>query len=196
MKVSEDTVNSPDLPLDNSNEQPKRSDRFARLLKKGETGLKKPTKPALPGKEMLAKPAVTEIQPLPQEAPPLEQVSPPVDASSRILRTPELEKLVGEIVQEIHSFQGANGSRHVDILFDSKTLQGLHVHIEQRKEAVAIQFDTRSDAVAALLSQHSQELSQGLEARGIRVSEVAVSRTTSQPGRLYTRRGQGQRGSQ
>jgi flagellar hook-length control protein FliK len=196
MKIPGETENSTDLPLDNTNEHVNKVDRFARLLKKKEMELKKRTKSALPVEKMLTKAAVTNVEPVPQQAPPLDQVSSPVDASPRTSSTPDLEKLVGEIVQEIHSFQSANGSRHVDIQFDSKTLQGLHVHIEQRNDALAVQFSTRSDAVAALLTQHSQELDQALESRGIKVSEVAVSRTTSQPGGPYTRRGQSQRGWQ
>jgi flagellar hook-length control protein FliK len=197
MKIPEETENSTDLSPDNTNENVNKTDRFARLLKKKEMELKKRPKFALPREKMLTKPAVAAIQPVPQgQAPTLDQVSRPVDASSRTSPPPDLEKLVGEIVQEIHSLQSADGSRHVDIQFDSKTLQGLHVHIEQRNDALAVQFSTRSDAVATLLTQHSQELDQALESRGLKVSEVAVSRTTSQPGGPYTRRGQSERGSQ
>jgi flagellar hook-length control protein FliK len=196
MKIPEETENSTGLSLDNTNEHVDKTDRFARLLKRKEMELNKRTKSALPGEKMLTKPAATDVQPVPQQAAALDQVSPPVDALSRTSPIPDLEKLVGEIVQEIHSFQSADGSRHVDIQFDSKTLQGLHVHIEQRNNALAVQFSTRSDAVAALLTHHSRELGEALGSRGIKVSEVAVSRTTSQPGGLYTRRGQSQRGSQ
>jgi len=196
MKIPEETENLTDLSLDNTNEHVNKTDRFVRLLKRKEMELKKRTQSALPGEKVLTKPAATDVQPVPQQAPALDQVFPPVDASSRTSPIPDLEKLVGEIVQEIHSFQSADRSRHVDIQFDSKTLQGLHVHIEQGNNALAVQFSTRSDAVAALLNQHSQELDQALESRGIKVSEVAVSRTTSQPGGPYTRRGQSQRGWQ
>jgi flagellar hook-length control protein FliK len=100
--------------------------------------------------------------------------------SKRIVALPtDLQQLVREISVVVN----ASGNQQVNIEMNSKTLQGLHVQIERRDGAVAIQFQSNSDQVAGLLSRNLESLSQGLAERGVNVAEIKVSspRETAKP---------------
>lgn len=88
----------------------------------------------------------------------------PVEAGSGPTSVPPaLEGLVNELV----SVAGPDGSHAVDIQFDSRTLQGLHVRVTRNSEGVSIQLQTASDDVARLLSRNLDRLQHALETKGV-----------------------------
>jgi flagellar hook-length control protein FliK len=94
-------------------------------------------------------------------------VSPPQD----------IDRLTGEMVDEIQTFQSADGSRSIELSFNSRTLDGLQVTIQALGGELGIRFATQSEQVARLLSQHSDQLQQALEHRGLRVGGIKINPT-------------------
>src|SRR5947207_13179964 len=67
------------------------------------------------------------------------------------------------------------GNQQVNIEMTSYVVKGLHVHIERKEGAVAIQFDSTSEQVANLLTKNLESLSQGLADRGVGVAEIPLN---------------------
>jgi flagellar hook-length control protein FliK len=91
------------------------------------------------------------------------------------------------MVQEIHGAEKADGAQSQDIQFNSKTLAGLHVHLELNNKELSINFSTQSDKVAALLSNQSGELRNALEASGLKVAGIVVTKGKTSDGAANTR---------
>jgi flagellar hook-length control protein FliK len=88
----------------------------------------------------------------------------------------DLERLAAEIVDHISSHQ-SSGARSVEIQFNSETLQGLRVSLRSTDQGqVAINFLTPVPRVAGLVQKNLGSLRLALESKGIRVTQVVVSR--------------------
>ncbi|HEX4772162.1 MAG TPA: flagellar hook-length control protein FliK [Bryobacteraceae bacterium] len=99
--------------------------------------------------------------------------------SERIFTAPasaDLERLAAEIVDHISSHR-SNGARSVEIQFNSQTLQGLRVSLRSTEQGqVAINFLTPVPRVAGLVQKNLGSLRLALESKGIRVTQLEVSR--------------------
>ena len=80
-----------------------------------------------------------------------------------------------DLVREISVATNAAGNQQVHIELNSTALKGLHVVVERKDGAVAIQFQSASDEVSRLLSRNADALSQGLADRGVSVAEIHVT---------------------
>ena len=78
-----------------------------------------------------------------------------------------------EILQEIRARRATDG-QSLYIQFDSRTLDGLSVHISGIERNLSITFTTQSDAVEALLSQHSAELIERLRQDGFAIGRIGI----------------------
>jgi len=80
-----------------------------------------------------------------------------------------------ELVREISVATNTAGNQQVHIELNSNVLKGLHIVVERKDGAVAIQFQSASDEVARLLSRNADALSQGLADRGVSVANIQVT---------------------
>jgi flagellar hook-length control protein FliK len=88
----------------------------------------------------------------------------------------DVEHLAAEIVDHISSHQ-SSGARSVEIQFNSQTLQGLRVSLRSTEQGqVAINFLTTVPQVAGLVQKNLGSLRVALESKGIRVTQLVVSR--------------------
>jgi len=90
---------------------------------------------------------------------------------------PESDALLAPLVHEITVQAPPGGNASVDIQFDSRTLQGLHVRVQKTGDSVQIQFSTSSDAVSRLLTANAQSLSDALGQRGYIAPTVSIQQT-------------------
>lgn len=111
----------------------------------------------------------------------------PIASSTTSVASTQIQNLAREIVSEIRSVANKDGSRTVDIQFDSKTLQGLQVHITERQGNLSIQFATQSENVAALLADHKNDLANALAADGFTVKNISTSVQPKRSGYTVTR---------
>jgi flagellar hook-length control protein FliK len=95
----------------------------------------------------------------------------PVESKHIVAVPPELQQLVREISVAVN----AQGNKEVQIELNSHALKGLNIRIERQAEGVAIQFNSTSDQVSALLQKNLPALTQGLNDRGVTVSTINVS---------------------
>jgi hypothetical protein len=103
-----------------------------------------------------------------------------VQSKSPVQVPPELQGLV----REISSLVNVKGNQQVNIELNSNVLKGLHIQIERQKDgAIAIQFQSSSEAVTQLLSRNVDALSQGLIDRGVNVGDIPRLRLTPRPER-------------
>jgi hypothetical protein len=86
-----------------------------------------------------------------------------------------IQNLSGEIVGELRSVGHEGGAHTIDIQFDSKTLDGLHVQLSAQADALSLRFDAASPQVGTLLSEKSQELTIALERKGFRVNGLLIN---------------------
>ena len=100
-----------------------------------------------------------------------DQISPFAAAADTMV----VKNLATEILQELRARRGADG-QSVDIQFDSRTLDGLSVHISGIERTLSITFATQSAAVEALLSQHSAELIDRLRQDGFAIGRIGIVR--------------------
>jgi flagellar hook-length control protein FliK len=173
MRISEQALNVPVSTNTATSAGASTSDRFLRLLEKSEKEREEHSEDHLGNQDA---PGTGAFGPVTQAQFSVVPGASAVDSSSAASPSSQIEKLVAEMVQKIHSFQGADGTRHLDIQFNSKTLEGLHVRIERRDGALNIQFSTKSDAVASLLSHNVGDLRAALELHGMKVSNIALSK--------------------
>jgi flagellar hook-length control protein FliK len=99
----------------------------------------------------------------------------PVDAAYGIA-APELEPLLTSLVDEITVEAPPDGRTSIDIQFDSRTLEGLHVRIQKAGHAVEVRFSTSSEAISRLLTANSGRLTEALIQRGYVAPNVSVQR--------------------
>jgi flagellar hook-length control protein FliK len=97
------------------------------------------------------------------------------ESVSRAVQSPDIEQLASEIVDHIASHQ-TDGARFVEIQFTSHTLDGLRVSVKSEQGSIAVNFQTPVARIAVLLQRRLGTLRSALEAKGIRVSQLAVSR--------------------
>jgi len=100
--------------------------------------------------------------------------------------TMDVEKLATEIVEEIRSSNNTDGRQSLEIQFNSKILQGLRVCVAGPDKSLSITFSTQSDAVATLLSQHSDELIDRLQEGGVTIGKIGIVKI---PGKYAIRDG-------
>ena len=158
-------------------------DAFARLLKRRqEEGQESQAR--LPEASQENQPVAPEdnanLLPGQPEAEAATDVTGPRSPSSQM----DVQKLADEIVQEVHFARGAGGARTVDIQFNAKTLDGLHVHLESSNNVLTVNFSTESSQVVALLNNQASNLHDALESRGYKVNDITVS---SQKGPMSAR---------
>ena len=104
----------------------------------------------------------------------LEQSMQPTEVQSKapVQLPPELQGLV----REISSLVNVKGNQQVNIELNPNVLKGLHIQIERQNDgAIAIQFQSSSEAVSRLLTNNMDALSQGLIDRGVNVGDIRVS---------------------
>ena len=118
-------------------------------------------------------------------------------AVTRPADVPEVRDLDG-LVQEILVAAGPGSAPMVEVQFHSNTLDGLNVQVSKAGDEISIRFLTSSTSVAQLLSRNSEQLSQGLGARGLQVAPIQVELiqasprlTDSRPSPGGSRRGRG-----
>jgi len=104
-----------------------------------------------------------------------------------------VEHLAAEIVQHIHAATTADGRRSVEIQFNSKTLDGLQVRVEDSKGSITVSFAARTENVAALLENQAPQLKRALEARGMTVANVSVTGSKARNFSGRPARGRGER---
>jgi flagellar hook-length control protein FliK len=102
----------------------------------------------------------------------------------------QIQNIAGEIVSEIRSARNKDGSRSVEIEFDSKTLQGLQVMIREQQGTLSILFSTQSENVAALLNNHKPDLISALASDGFKTGSISTSVRSKQIGSDRGSRGQ------
>ena len=106
---------------------------------------------------------------LPQEQLFERSMQPEQVRSAHMVEVPaELQSLIREIAVVARGQQ-------VNIELNSNVLKGLHISISQQNGGVAIQFQSSSEQVAALLSKNVDALSQGLADRGVNVADIRIT---------------------
>lgn len=95
----------------------------------------------------------------------------PVEASRPLQ---DLQK-IRALVQEVRLASSQSGDKmQMDVTLNSQTLDGLQIRIEREDGRMSIQFATRNDEVAQLLTRNMQNLQQSLAAHGLRVANLQV----------------------
>jgi hypothetical protein len=87
---------------------------------------------------------------------------------------PQSDVLLASLVQEITVESPPGSGTSVDIQFDSRTLNGLHVRVQKTDDSVDIRFATSSEAVSRLLTANVQSLAEALVQRGYVAPTVSV----------------------
>jgi hypothetical protein len=113
-------------------------------------------------------------------APPLPPVDPAPVTSGRSV-APGSDALVSSLVREITVHVPPAGAVSVDIQFDSRTLEGLHVRVQKSEQGVEVRLSTSSEAVSRLLTANAQSLTDALAQRGYAAPVVTVQRTQDSP---------------
>jgi hypothetical protein len=127
----------------------------------------------------------------PRQAPAETAANTPVSA----LAPPAITALV----QEIAVVAGPPGVSSVDIQFNARTLDGLHVRVAKEAERLSIQFTTSNESVSRLLAANLDRLGDTLKERGYEIGSLRVERVRSSVndgGELLTDRDGGGRGRQ
>jgi flagellar hook-length control protein FliK len=170
------TSQTEDQPVSSKSDEPS---AFSKLLSKGGAG--KPdgeSKAAAAQAARLGAHAGTDGVPginnvvtaIPADVQPAITTASPVQAPHSVAIPPGIEGVVREITTGIN---GA-GNHEVHIELTSKTLGGLKIQLERHDGKIDIQFQSRTDDVARLLSRNVNELSQALADRGVQVNEIRV----------------------
>jgi len=90
--------------------------------------------------------------------------------SSGESKAPDFTALVQEIVVAAAPGKDPN----VEIKFQSNTLEGLNVQVAKKGDEISIRCLTSSSSVAQLLTRNSDQLSQGLASKGLRVGVIQI----------------------
>jgi hypothetical protein len=122
---------------------------------------------------------LAEDQPATPGAPaPVFQLKTEAPAPAKPVEAPrplqDLQK-IRALVQEVRLASSPSGDKmQMDITLNSQTLDGLQIRIERNEGRMNIQFATRNDDVAQLLTRNLQNLQQSLAAHGLRVANLHV----------------------
>jgi len=84
------------------------------------------------------------------------------------------EAILSSLVEEITAAVPSGGNASVEIQFDSRTLQGLHVRIQKTGEGVEVRFTTSSEPVSRLLANNANTLAAALVQRGYTSPLISV----------------------
>jgi hypothetical protein len=105
----------------------------------------------------------------------------------------DTKKLISLLVSEIRTEVPSSEHSAVDIEFNSKILNGLHVRITKSSHELNIAFSTASSSISKLLSDNSATLLNALVQRGYVEPTVSVQETAGPPAQPYqgSRRGRG-----
>jgi hypothetical protein len=119
--------------------------------------------------------------PLNDAAMELAAVTPPAPAHVGLIDTgkaaaPISEALVASLVREITVQIPPGRTKSIDIQFDSRTLQGLHVRIQNADSGLNVQFSTSSEAISRLLTSNAHALTDALQQRGYVSPVITVQR--------------------
>jgi flagellar hook-length control protein FliK len=138
-----------------------------RVAAKPETAKKGAFAKVLDGKA-----AAEEKPPTPfPAAPPLPQLTTAagkVESPAPVAAPREIDAVANEIAVAVRN------AGNVEILFDSKTLAGLHVRISKDQNRLTVRLQAQSAEITRLMAQHSDALTQRLEARGYQTPVVQV----------------------
>lgn len=99
---------------------------------------------------------------------------PPVETRS------EAASIQG-LAHEILVVAQPNGQRGIELQFNSKTLDGLHVKISQEQDQISIRFSTASASVSDLIARNLDQLSDALQHKGLQLAPIQVEVTPTQP---------------
>jgi hypothetical protein len=94
--------------------------------------------------------------------------------SSPVVATQTPEAILAALVQEIVVVTAPGNHASVDIQFDSRTLEGLHVQVRKTSDSVEVRFSTASEAVSRLLTANVDALTQALAQQGFAAPAVSV----------------------
>lgn len=94
----------------------------------------------------------------------------------------QIDKLGTEVSHQIEIVRQDGKAEAINITFDSKTLEGLQVQIRQQDGQLAIRFVTPSDNVSNLLSRHTGELQEALTSKGVKIRNIAISKSHTSTG--------------
>jgi hypothetical protein len=86
----------------------------------------------------------------------------------------DVERLALEIVDRISSHQ-ADGSRSVEIQFNSQILKGLLVDVRSLQGSVVVSFISPAQRLSDLVQKNLGTLRSALESKRVRVSRILVS---------------------
>ena len=134
-------------------------------------------KPRTRFSDLLEKEKPSAGMPLPTLAPP----APFYDIGSveTGYGVPQSDALLAPLLQEITVQAPPGSNASVDIQFDSRTLQGLHVRVQKAGEGVQIQFSTSSETISRLLTANAQSLSDALLQRGYVSPTVSIQQPSA-----------------
>lgn len=93
------------------------------------------------------------------------------------------------LAHEILVVAQPNGQRSIEVQFNSKTLDGLHVKISQQQDQISIRFSTTSASVSDLISRNLDQLSDALQHKGLQLAPIQVEVTPAQTNSESTSRG-------
>jgi hypothetical protein len=110
---------------------------------------------------------------------PMRDVGP--SASAKPADGPKVLDLNG-LVQEIMVVAKPGTDPSVEVTFHSSTLEGLNVRVAKKGDDISIRFLTTSNSVAQLLSRSTDQLTQGLASRGLRVAPIQIEVAPAAPG--------------
>ncbi len=108
---------------------------------------------------------------------PTDQIQPGIVSQSSAPTRSEAADIQA-LVQEILVVSKPDGQQSVEIQFNSKSLDGLNVKISQEQNQIAIRFSTASASVSELLSRNLDQLSDGLQRKGVQLAPIQVELTS------------------
>jgi flagellar hook-length control protein FliK len=193
MRISAETVNEAKQKAEQQADEQRTSDRFSQLLKsknekrqekrsgdKGDVGDAQQKSPLAAAGLLSVNPVEAAVSDS-RFSPPSTPADPGKIAQPGASAPPEMEKLITEMGHQIDIFKQGGRAQAVNITFNSKTLEGLHVQIRQQDGELSIRFVTQSDNVSKLISSHTEELREGLTSKGVRIRNIAISNARSSP---------------
>jgi flagellar hook-length control protein FliK len=83
-------------------------------------------------------------------------------------------RLIEGLVREIVVMTRGAESQEVTIQFDSRTLDGLRVHLERDKGELSVRFVTRSEEATKLINANVDQLAHALQAKGLPLAAIQV----------------------
>lgn len=166
----------------------KKSDRFARLVKRENKNDTASGDGALRAQEPQLKSPLVAIGNLPVVG--LAALAPQGSTSADGLRSarsgsplpPELQALTDELGARLEIVKDTGATRELNLSFESQAFAGLRVQLQQSAAGeVNIQFATQVPAISRLLRQHVGELRETLAQKGVKVRALTVGDAPARP---------------